>query len=156
VSFDDPDAIRVHQAPYAVGDRLYHGALPRHQLGVIDARALDGYAELPGNDVAKQLGIAHHRLGRNTAPVEAGATQGILFHQSDPTAKLRPADGGHVTARSTADDHHIVGMLPIHRMAYFGRSTHRLAVSLLVSFCTRRPHQALTPEAARPQPGTCR
>jgi hypothetical protein len=58
-------------------------------------------------DVALDGGGLEERLGRDAAPVEAGATQRVLLDHRDVEARRRPVQGGRVPTGPTADDDQI-------------------------------------------------
>ena len=85
----------------------HHGRqvqLDRAELDAMTREAVLGFLEL--------LGTGQQRLGRDAADIEAGAAQRLaLFDAGRLQAELCCADGGNVTAGSTADDDNVVGFL---------------------------------------------
>jgi len=57
----------------------------------------------------QHLGVAQDRFARDAAPVEADTAERVVLYDGRLAAKLSGADGGDVAARSTADDHDVVG-----------------------------------------------
>ena len=52
--------------------------------------------------------VLEQRLGRNTAPDQAGAAERLLLlDDRDALAQLRGADGGDIATRPRANDHHV-------------------------------------------------
>ena len=85
----------------------HHGRqvqLDRAELDAMTREGVLGFLEL--------LGTGQQRLGRDAADIEAGAAQRLaLFDAGRLQAKLCGADGGNITAGSTADDDNVVGFL---------------------------------------------
>ena len=66
---------------------------------------------------SKCFGLAHllekhggfvHGLGRNAAPVEAGAANQLFFNNADLSSQLGGSNGGDITSRSGTQDHGII------------------------------------------------
>ena len=78
--------------------------------GHVDRRLRVGFPEgdAPLGCVLRDLErvrVLEQRLGRNASPVEARAAQdGLALDDGDAEAKLRRANGGHVTAGSGSND----------------------------------------------------
>ena len=53
--------------------------------------------------------LREQRLGRDAAPVQAGAAGAVGFDAGDFFTELGGADGGDVAGRAATDDNEIVG-----------------------------------------------
>ena len=73
---------------------------------------------LPVLDDLQGVRVLEQRLGRDAAPVEAGAAEGRrALHDRDPEPELRGADRGDVAAGARADDDHVVFVR--HYLSFF-------------------------------------
>src|SRR5207248_138529 len=86
--------------------------LVRHQRGEVDLHAAEPDAELGAAllVLVVDLGAVLHRLGRDAAPVGAGAAQLVPLDDGHAGAEPRGADRGGVAARPTADHGQIVAL----------------------------------------------
>ena len=73
-------------------------------------RSGDGDAEVVGLvDLGEHVGDAQDGLGGDAGVVEAAAADDVALDDGGLHAELGGADGGHVAARSRADDDAVVG-----------------------------------------------
>ena len=85
-----------------VGD----AAAAADDLGEVDLQVVERDAALGGfgADLADEAAVFEQRLGRDAAPVEAGAAEVFLLDAEDALFELPGADGGRVTGGAAADD----------------------------------------------------
>ena len=77
-------------------------------LGEVHFYASDLYADVLGLifDVLHQLSTVEQAFGGNTANVQAGAAQVLLFNERDLGAQLCGTDGRHIAAGAAAHYQH--------------------------------------------------
>ncbi len=115
LAVDDPgpalnhlDLVFLQQRGDPGGQAVDDAVLPFHALA--DVQGWRRHFDAQGRALAvvaglvELLGDMDQRLGRDAADVQAGAAQGLAFHQNGGDAQLAGADGRHVTARAAADD----------------------------------------------------
>jgi hypothetical protein len=107
---DGFDFILFEQQPNAAGVFFYDFVFARENGGPINFYGLHFEAEFFGAfEVIVNIGVVQENFGGDAADVQASAAEkGIFFDDGNFQAPLRSADGGDVSARSTADDHDIV------------------------------------------------
>ena len=100
--------VLLHEKSDAVGQLFGHGPAALDDPVEIEAETLDAETEDFGlGDLPVELGGAQERLGGNAAPVQADAPEMLPLDDRRPHAELGGANGGHVTARSAADNDEI-------------------------------------------------
>jgi hypothetical protein len=110
VALDVVDLVLLEQAGDAAGKGLDDLLAARHDLGEVDAALRHGDAEVLGLvDLGQHVGDAQDGLGGDAGVVEAAAPDDVSLDDGGLHAELRGTDGGHVAARSRADDDDVVG-----------------------------------------------
>src|SRR5215472_4267147 len=108
---DHLDAIGLEQTLHALAHRLDYPVLAALHRGPVDLRLRDSHAELGRSaDCLEDLRSVDKRLGRDAAPVEAGAAPlGVLLLEDGHTrAQASGVDGGHVATGPGADHGQVV------------------------------------------------
>ena len=96
---------RADQALQALVEPADHAVLVGVDAGHVDADQLGLDAELLGlAGLVGDLAGVQQRLGRDAAPVQAGAAELVLLDQRDRQVQLRGAQRGGVTAAAAAQD----------------------------------------------------
>ena len=105
LALDDLDAVLLHQARHAAGQRRDHLLAALHHRAVVHLGLADLDAELAGfTHLAEHVGDPQHGLGRDAGVVQAASADGVLLHHRGLHAELRGADRGDVPAGTRADD----------------------------------------------------
>ena len=102
---EEGDLVGLDQLGDAVaqlGDDIVLALLHRGEIGHGRAGGLDAEAGRRLDHV-QDFSAGQQRLGRDAAPVEAGAAEKFLLDQRDLRAILRRPDRGHIAARSSAN-----------------------------------------------------
>ena len=92
----------MHASNDLVASRANYGGINASRWGDLNAEI----RRLP--NLGEQVAGLEHRLGGNTAPVEAGSANFRLLNECHALAELRRAEGGGVATRSTAEYEEIV------------------------------------------------
>ncbi|MNG13598.1 hypothetical protein D3C84_972860 [compost metagenome] len=105
---NDLDLVLFQQRGNAGGQAIDNAVLPLNALGDVEGRRRN--ADAQGRKLMvllrlmKLLSDVNQCLGRNAADVQAGAAQGLAFHQDGRDAQLAGTDRRHITAGAAADD----------------------------------------------------
>jgi hypothetical protein len=103
------DLVLAKEKLDALGHLPGDAARAVHDLGEIETDLLCRDAERFGLlQRAVKLGALEQRLGRNAAPVQAGAAGALELDARDFLAELTGANGTRIARRATADDDEIV------------------------------------------------
>ena len=114
------DAVGFEQRIDAAGHHLHDARAPLLHGGKVqfDAAGLDAVHREFFLGAMKQLGRFQQCLGRDAPGIQASAAEGIraveilpLVNAGHSELVLRSADGGRVAGRTTADDHHVKGVV---------------------------------------------
>src|SRR5882757_7696649 len=79
-------------------------------MGSMDFQATNLEAQLRAVfEMVVNIGVMEQHFGGNAADVQAGAAEkGVFLHHDGLEAQLAGTDGGYVSARSAADNRHVV------------------------------------------------
>ena len=103
---DDLDLACLEKMLHPAALLLYYRGLARQQRAKVDSRRAEHDAEAGGvARPAQPLGRGHQGLGRDAAPIEAGAADRARLDECDARAKLRGPQGRDVPGRPAAQDH---------------------------------------------------
>src|SRR5205807_9193625 len=90
----------------AAGELFGDGAAAADDLGEVNADVAGEFEAAVlgfGADLAGERAVLEQRLGRNAAPIEAGAAEVFLLDAEDAFLELSGADGGGVAGGTPAD-----------------------------------------------------
>ncbi|MNI17258.1 hypothetical protein D3C73_706230 [compost metagenome] len=136
---NDLDLVLFQQRGNAGGQAIDDAVFPFDALGDVEGRRRN--ADAQGRKLMvllrlmKLLSDVNQCLGRNAADVQAGAAQGLAFHQDGRNAQLASTDRRHITARAAADDQQR-GVQSLHDALQQNQSTNKVAG------CSSRPRTA--------------
>ena len=117
-ALDVIDLVLLEEKFDAAGQFLGNLARAFHHGAPVVGEAVDAEAELARlvSEGVVELGGLEQGLGRDAAPVEAGATGAVGFDAGDFFTELGGANGGDVAGRAAPNDNQIVG----HRIGGVG------------------------------------
>ena len=111
VALDVVDLVFLEEELDAAGEFVGDLAGTADHLIPVVLEAVDRESEILGmvRNGRVDLGILEQGLGRNAAPVKAGAAGALFFHHGNALAELGGADRADISGGSAADDDEVVG-----------------------------------------------
>ena len=107
-ALEDGDLVLLEQELCAPPELVHHRLLALQHRGPIDLHAVGLEAEHTGGaNLVRQLGGMEEGLGRNAAPMQAGATDLLLLDDRDLEPQLGSTDGADISGGAAADDGYV-------------------------------------------------